>query len=104
YTFDVNATAGLEFRATLSWIDPPATAFSSVQLVHDLDLSVYGPTGLRYTMWTSGMVDAVNNNERVIISGDGGGDVISTWTVRVWSKQLAGNETQSYSLVVTGAI
>ncbi|CAM9589206.1 unnamed protein product, partial [Scytosiphon promiscuus] len=32
YTFDVNATAGLEFRATLSWIDPPATAFSSVQV------------------------------------------------------------------------
>ncbi|CAM9880972.1 unnamed protein product, partial [Hapterophycus canaliculatus] len=39
------------------------------QLVHDLDLSVYGPTGLRYTMWRSGEVDALNNNERVIITG-----------------------------------
>lgn len=36
-------------RATLVWMDPPATAASSVQLVHDLDLFVEGPDG---TMWT----------------------------------------------------
>ncbi|CAN0141317.1 unnamed protein product, partial [Hapterophycus canaliculatus] len=37
YTFDVNATAGLEFRATVSWMDPPATAFSSVQVKTRID-------------------------------------------------------------------
>lgn len=36
-------------RATLVWMDPPATASSSVQLVHDLDLFLEGPDG---TVWT----------------------------------------------------
>lgn len=36
-------------RATLVWMDPPATASSAVQLVHDLDLFLEGPDG---TIWT----------------------------------------------------
>ncbi len=36
-------------RATLVWMDPPATAFSDVQLVNDLDLFLEGPDG---TIWT----------------------------------------------------
>lgn len=36
-------------RVTLGWMDPPATAFSSTQLVHDLDLFVEAPDG---TVWT----------------------------------------------------
>ena len=35
---DVDADAGLELRATLSWIDPAATSLSAIQLVNDLDL------------------------------------------------------------------
>lgn len=41
---------GAGFRATLVWADPPATAFSRTQLVHDLDLYVEGPDGTLYTM------------------------------------------------------
>lgn len=37
-------------RVTLVWMDPPATAASSVQLVHDLDLYLEGPDG---TLWTT---------------------------------------------------
>lgn len=36
-------------RATLVWMDPPATSASAVQLVHDLDLFLEGPDG---TIWT----------------------------------------------------
>lgn len=101
YTFNVDASAGLELRVTLSWIDPPTSSLSAVQLIHDLDLAVYSPSWTRYSMWRTGVVDAVNPNERVIIPS---GVVESgTWTVYVWAKRLT-TGTQSYSLVVNGAI
>lgn len=34
----VDADAGLDLRATLSWIDPAASSISAVQLVNNLDL------------------------------------------------------------------
>lgn len=37
-------------RVTLVWMDPPATAASSVQLVHDLDLFLESPEGDLWTM------------------------------------------------------
>ena len=102
FVFDVDAGAGLDFRATLSWIDPPVTAYAVVQLVHDLDLEVVSPTGATHIMWaTSGEVDTSNVNERVIIAA---ADVESgTWTVRVSTKGLL-TDVQRYSLVVNGAI
>ncbi|CAM9611967.1 unnamed protein product, partial [Hapterophycus canaliculatus] len=42
--FNVDPDAGLELRATLSWIDPAATSMSAVQLVNDLDLRGDCPT------------------------------------------------------------
>lgn len=32
YSFEVDGDSGLELRATLCWIDPPASAFSSIQV------------------------------------------------------------------------
>lgn len=102
YLFDVDADAGLSFRATLSWIDPPATTFSAIQLVHDLDLAVASPSGMTHTMWSSGEKDAANVNERVVVDA---ADVESgTWTVSVSSNSLTAADLQSYSLVVNGAI
>ena len=102
YMFDVDGEAGLDFRVTLSWIDPAATSLSTKQLVHDLDLAVSSPNGTRYTMWTSGETDDANVNERVIV------DAVEvqngTWTVWVWAKLLTVAEYQRYSLVVNGAI
>ncbi|CAM9414342.1 unnamed protein product, partial [Laminaria digitata] len=102
FIFDVDAEAGLDFRATLSWIDPPAASAAGVQLVHDLDLEVVSPSGATHVMWaSSGAEDSVNVNERVIIAAE---DVESgTWTVRVSTNGLT-TESQSYSLVVNGAI
>lgn len=102
YLFDVDAEAGLDMRATLSWIDPAATTMSAMQLVNDLDLRVISPNGTKYTMWSSTPKDKANVNERVIVDGE---DVVEsgTWAVRVRSR-IFSTDTQSYSLVVTGAI
>lgn len=102
FVFDVDADDGLDFRATLSWIDPPASSVAGVQLVHDLDLELVSPSGTTHIMWaSSGEVDTSNVNERVIIAA---ADVESgTWTVRVSTKELL-TDSQSYSLVVNGAI
>ena len=102
YIFDIDADAGLDFRATLSWIDPPATTISGTQLVHDLDLVVASPSGETYTMWSSGNTDVANVNERVVVDA---ADVESgTWTVYVSSNSFTAADKQSYSLVVNGAI
>ena len=101
FVFEVDADAGLDFRATLSWIDPATSAFAAVQLVNDLDLAVVSPSGTSHTMWTSGVADSVNVNERVVIAAE---DMESgNWTVRVSAEMLI-TEVQSYSLVVNGAI
>lgn len=74
------------------------------KLVHDLDLAVYSPSGKRYSMWKSGAVDILNNNERVIVPEKDIEADPGTWTVRVWAKRLSASSLQNYSLVVTGAI
>lgn len=71
FVFDVDAEAGIDFRVTLSWIDPPTTAFAAVQLVNDINLAVVSPGGTTHTMWTSGVADSVNVNERVIVAVEG---------------------------------
>lgn len=105
YLFDVNGTAGLDLRVTLSWIDPATSPFSSVQLAHDLDLSVLAPSGTRYKMWASGENDRVNVNERVIVApNDVTAEGIGVWTVYVEARGELTNVNQAYSLVVSGAI
>lgn len=101
YTIWVDADAGLELRATLSWIDPPASSVSAKLLLNDLDLSLIAPDGSEYTMWGPGIQDTSNVNERVIISS-----VPETgwWSVTVSSKAFIMDETQAYSLVITGAV
>lgn len=97
----IDGDAGLDLRATLSWLDPPATALSAKQLLNDLDLIVTGPSGTSFTMWHSGEADTVNVLERVIVpatsveSGE--------WKVTVSAKGLL-TDVQPYSLVITGAI
>ncbi|CAM9227955.1 unnamed protein product, partial [Laminaria digitata] len=102
FVFDVDADAGLDFRATLCWIDPAATSFAGDQLVHDLDLEVVSPSGTTHIMWaSSGEVDTSNVNERVIVAA---ADVESgTWAIHVSTKGLL-TASQRYSLVVNGAI
>lgn len=49
YQFNlVDGDAG-EIRATLTWIDPASHVLSTVQLIHDLDLTVTSPSGTGQT-------------------------------------------------------
>lgn len=102
YLFDVDADAGLDFRVTLCWIDPPADTYAAVQLVHNLDLIVVSPDGVTtHRMWGSDIGDATNVNERVIV--DAADVETGTWTVWVYANALT-TDVQAYSLVVTGAV
>ncbi|CAM9894313.1 unnamed protein product [Scytosiphon promiscuus] len=100
-TVSVDGDAGVDLRATLCWIDPPATALSATQLQHDLDLVVKAPSGAAYTMWMSGEADTVNVIERVIVPAESMES--GEWSIIVSAKGLLTDE-QSYSLVITGAI
>ena len=103
YTFVTDGSdddAG-EIRATLAWIDPEASAVSTKQLVHDLDLEVIAPSGTSYTMWDD-RSDSDNVIERVIISAeDFAAEESGTWTVSVSANELS-TESQPFSLVVWG--
>lgn len=102
YTFEtVDGDVG-EFRATLAWIDPPASTFSNAQLIHDLDLKVESPRGTDFGMWFSGDIDHDNVIERVVVSKEElAQEGHGTWTVSVRSGFLL-DDTQRYSLVVSG--
>lgn len=103
YSFTLNSNTSLEFRATLAWIDPAATVTSTVQLIHDLDLTVVSPSGTVYQMWSFG-ADMWNVVERVIVSADDvDSDNAGEWTVSVSAGSLT-TSSQPYSLVVTGPI
>lgn len=103
FYFLLNEDTGIDLRATLAWVDPPASEESSIQLINDLDLTVVSPSGEQYRMWESG-ADNRNVVERVIVgSNDIDTDNDGEWRVAVSSAALT-TETQPYSLVVTGPI
>ena len=102
FYFDVDADAGLDLRATVAWIDPPATSSSAEQLVNNLDLRVISPSGKKFYMWSENKWDTVNVIERVIVDVEDVNES-GTWLVRVRSRSFS-TDDQSYSLVVTGAI
>ena len=103
YHFDMLPGTDLEVRATLAWIDPPATAEASTQLINDLDLTVVGPDGLTLYRMFGERVDDRNVIERVIVPANTVSMISGTWTVAVSSSGLI-TGTQPYSLVVTGPI
>lgn len=101
YFVTVQQGDGVELRATIAWMDPPSDGSSSVQLQHDLDLTVTSPNGRSYTMWSSGR-DDMNVVERIIVPSADMDDEPGTWTVVVSSGSLGDPDPQPFSLVITG--
>ncbi len=125
YTFTVSeGRRGV--KVTLVWDDEPgnpALAFTSPQLVNDLDLRLIGPNSVSYypyvlpalmpsAVLTSGipdpitqnmitaavkMADHLNNVEQVEISTTTG-MMTGVWTIRVDAFALPNNKTQKYSI------
>lgn len=81
----------------MSWYDPPTTAYTSKQVLHDLDLLVVAPGGA--TSWGNGIEfgDENNNNEKVYIESP----VAGTYKVYVHAYTLTESAAQSISLVIS---
>ena len=111
--FEVDLSAGQEFRATLTWFDVAGAVGSGVTLVNDLDLEVTAPGGQVYRgnvfaagsqSITGGSFDRINSVEQVRLTAPAAG----SYTVRVIAAAVPGNgepfsDRQGYALVVSAA-
>jgi len=110
--YDVTVAAGQEFRATLVWSDPEASAGAGATLVNNLDLVVNDGTNtyLGNVFDASGgsipggAADVVNNVEQVRLSAP----TAATYTITVGAPSVPGNgraatNRQGYALVVSYA-
>lgn len=94
-------------RAALVWTDAPPELSASLQLVNNLDMEVYDPSGKLYLgnhfennySTTGGSADLKNVVEMVRIQKPAAG----TWSVRVKASETP-EGPQPFALVVTGDI
>lgn len=104
YTVNVN-TSGEPFKATLVWMDPPASAGASFAAINDLNLEVVSPGGQTYrgnvfsggVSTTGGSFDDRNNVEQVLVNNPAPG----SWEIRI-NAAAVNVGTQGYALVTTG--
>ncbi len=114
--YQVAVAGGAEFRATLTWYDPPAApGLAGVALVNDLDLevvagantylgNVIAGSGPAASSIPGGSADAVNPVEQVRFTAPAAG----TYTIRVRGTQVPGDgqpfsDRQGYALAVSAA-
>ncbi len=104
-------SAGLEFRATLTWFDPPASAGAASTLVNNLDLEVVAPDGKLYlgnhfsggVSYSGGTADDKDTVEQVRFTAP----LAGAYVIRVKAADVPGTgepEThrQGYALAVSG--
>ena len=106
-----NVAAGVEFRATLTWFDPPAAPGAVSTLVNDLDLEVVAPNGTFLGNVFSGNVsvpggtaDSKDTVEQVRFTAP----VAGSYTLRVKATAVpgtgeGGTDRQGYGLAVSGS-
>jgi hypothetical protein len=103
---------GIEFRATLTWYDPPAAIGAAATLINNLDLEVVGPDGKTYlgnqfadgVSVSGGSADAKDTVEQVRFTTP----IAGSYTIRVKATDVPGNgdvgsDRQGYGLAVSGA-
>lgn len=108
--YTVQVAAGQEFRATLTWYDPPAApGLAGRALINDLDLEVVaGANTYKGNVFsgaqsaTGGSADTINPVEQVRLTSPTAG----TYTIRVRGTQVPGDgspysERQGYALAVS---
>ncbi|KAK9815904.1 hypothetical protein WJX72_011677 [[Myrmecia] bisecta] len=92
----VQATGG-PLRITLAWADRPADPSAAVDLVNDLDLTVYADSLAGYAQKGNGQIDRVNNVEQVSFDNLNAGLVVIS--VNAFNLPIG---SQNYSLAVLG--
>ncbi|MGJ8664546.1 MAG: S8 family serine peptidase, partial [Marinicella sp.] len=110
-TFKVQVPSGEDFRATLSWFDPPAALGNGQALINDLDLEVKfnGQTykGNNWSMGESlsgGNADSLNNVEQIHLPNPSAGE----YEIIVKGTQINGSgeartRKQGFALVTSQA-
>ena len=96
YTVTVTGSAS-PLKATIAWMDPPASTFASKLLIHDIDLKVIAPDGTTIYYGNEFAGDEENNVEQVSIPSPASGD----YTVVLTSKSITYESTQKVSVVIT---
>lgn len=105
-TFEVGVQSSKwPLRAALVWTDAPAELSAAKQLVNNLDLEVYTPSGQLYRAnnfqdnysVTGGTADALNVVEMVRIKNPAPG----TWSIQVKAANIP-EGPQPYAIVITG--
>src|SRR5690606_12685694 len=109
YEFAVQVNgSGENFRATLAFTDPPASAGAFNAVVNDVDLVVVSPSGTVYVgnIMSGGVstanpliADQINSVEQVIVSSPEAG----VWTVRAIGSAVNVG-TQGFAVAVTGEV
>jgi hypothetical protein len=107
-----NVAAGVEFRATLTWFDPPAALGAATTLINNLDLEVVDPNSVTYlgnhfassVSTPGGTADVKNTVEQVRFTAP----VAGSYTIRVKGTGIpgdgsAGSDREGYALAVSGA-
>ncbi|MEO7432092.1 MAG: S8 family serine peptidase [Dokdonella sp.] len=107
-----NVGAGIEFRATLTWFDPEASAGTASALVNNLDLEVVGPGNITYlgnhfasnVSTPGGTADIRDTVEQVRFTAP----VAGSYTLRVKGTSVPGNgssgsDRQGYAMVASGS-
>jgi len=107
-----NIAPGIEFRATLTWFDPPAVAGAASTLINNLDLEVVDPNGQVYlgnhfsgnVSTTGGTADAKDTVEQVRFTAP----IAGSYTIRVKATDVPGTgelgtDQQGYGLAVSGS-
>ncbi|TFJ84083.1 hypothetical protein NSK_004556 [Nannochloropsis salina CCMP1776] len=102
YYFQIAAASNassVPLQVTLCWIDPPNSFTAQKQLLHDLDLHVLDPSGVRF--YPNGLPgpDSKNNVEKIVVVEPLPGGV---YTLVVTAGELSEAEEQLYALVATG--
>ncbi len=95
-------------KVTMAWDDYPGTPNVGPNLVNDLDLRVYSPSGQRHYPWTLGGLanpgapavrtteDHVNNIEQVLVNGP----EVGAWRIEVYGYNVP-QGPQSFSLAAS---
>ncbi len=107
-----NVAAGIEFRVTLTWFDPPAALGAASTLINNLDLEVVDPGSTTYlgnhfsgsVSTPGGTADTKNTVEQVRFTAP----VAGSYTIRVKGTAVPGDgsaesDRQGYGLAVSGA-
>lgn len=111
WTIEVPPGNKREFRATLTWLDPPGTPAASKALVNDLDLEVVAPNGTFLgNVFTNdessagGTRDSRNNTEVVRLkTANQGPYTLRVRGTSVPGSGLEGSTRQGYALAVSSA-